>query len=797
MPPLIAALIGTILLTLVLVKGRRGTVYRIFCVLLLSITIWAVVTFCMRASPNTEHALPWEKVMVAIVLFIPALYYHLSVAMVEATKQKRLLLWVYLAVGAMVSLSPTNLLVQSIEVQDYGYAPIIGAAMIPVLAFTYSLLILAFYNFARGYKTAVTPQQKNTRLYIAIAMVFPFLGGILDVFPSFYPAAIFGNIAFCIVTSVAIVRHNLLDIRIVVRKGTTYLLVSALVALPYAGVIIGVSQALGEGNMPLWGYIILLLLLAFIFQPLWRRVQDWVDQRFYGRRYSYVRMLRDLIYNMPRLSDVRELAPNLLHNLAYALNIDRAYLFLSASGDDFSLVLSNEPGGLDSQVSISRDSPLANVLENNREFVYSRDFDTVPHLQALSSRDRELLLHEMGGELFVPLATKAGLIGILVLGAKSNNQPYSGDDLQILSASLPQLAVSLDNARLYEQEKQTVSELYALEEKYRTLTQELNVGVFRRTPEMDGEFLETNPALVQILGYDSEEELYRARMLALYEDPGEAREFCEQLIMEGAVKGEEVRLKKKDGTPFWGRITATLIRDEDANPRFCQGVLEDITEWKQAQDKIRASLEEKEMLLKEIHHRVKNNLQIISSLLRRQGRQMQDETLKQMLKESENRILSMSLIHEKLYHSENLAAINFRQFIRSVSHSLFRSYGAANVALNPDIEDVHLPIDTAIPCGLIVNELVSNALKYAFPEGQAGEVDIVLHSIGDGEVELVVRDNGVGIPEDIDIRNTDSLGMDLVTMLSEKQLHGKLELDRSQGTEFRIRFPLPSEERVS
>ncbi|MFP4642110.1 MAG: PAS domain S-box protein [Dehalococcoidia bacterium] len=217
----------------------------------------------------------------------------------------------------------------------------------------------------------------------------------------------------------------------------------------------------------------------------------------------------------------------------------------------------------------------------------------------------------------------------------------------------------------------------------------------------------------------------------------------------------------------------------------------EMVERKRAEEQIQKDLTEKETLLREIHHRVKNNLQIVSSLLRRQGRQVQDETLKQMLKESENRVLSMSLIHEKLYHSENLAAIDFREFIRSVSHSLVRSYGTANVTLKPDIEDIQLPVDTAIPCGMIVNELISNALKHAFPEGQAGQVEIELHRTGDSDVELVVRDNGVGMPEDMDIRKTQTLGMDLVVMLSEKQLGGKLDLDRTQGTEFRIRFPSP------
>ncbi len=318
--------------------------------------------------------------------------------------------------------------------------------------------------------------------------------------------------------------------------------------------------------------------------------------------------------------------------------------------------------------------------------------------------------------------------------------------------------------------------------------QGLNVGVFRRGLGLEGELIEVNPAYTYLYGYDTEEEMRKVPLPELFEDPEEATEYIKQLRDEGSVGGKQLRLKKKDGTIFWGRITATSIRNEAGNPECYQGIVEDTTERKQAQDKICTSLEEKETLLREIHHRVKNNLQIVSSLLRSQSRQVGDETLKQLLKESENRITSMSIIHEKLYQSENLAAINFKEFIRSLSHTLFRSYGTTNITLKMDIEDMQLPIDTAVPCGLIINELVSNSLKYAFPRGQGGEVDIGLHRIDGGEVELMVSDNGVGMPEDIDIRNTESLGMHLVMILGENQLNGRVDLDRSAGTVFRIRF---------
>ncbi|VVB89940.1 Methyl sulfide methyltransferase-associated sensor [uncultured archaeon] len=207
------------------------------------------------------------------------------------------------------------------------------------------------------------------------------------------------------------------------------------------------------------------------------------------------------------------------------------------------------------------------------------------------------------------------------------------------------------------------------------------------------------------------------------------------------------------------------------------------------EEQIKESLTEKEVLLKEIHHRVKNNMQIISSLLRLQSRDVTEKKYIDMFTDSQNRITSMALIHEKLYQSKGLAKIDFDDYIRDLANGLFQSYGAnSNIGLKIDVRDVSLGIDSAIPCGLVVNELVTNSLKHAFPDGRRGEVLISLHPTPGNMIELIIRDNGVSIPEDIDIRKTESLGLHLVTILVENQLHGEINLDRSKGTEFLVKF---------
>jgi len=217
-------------------------------------------------------------------------------------------------------------------------------------------------------------------------------------------------------------------------------------------------------------------------------------------------------------------------------------------------------------------------------------------------------------------------------------------------------------------------------------------------------------------------------------------------------------------------------------------VLRDITRRKQTEEKIRASLKEKEVLLKEIHHRVNNNLQIISSLLSLQSEYVKDARCTASLEESRNRIRTMALVHEKLYQSENLASINLKEYVKSLVSGLVRSYRVNTDRITPktNVEDIFLGVDTAIPCGLIINELVSNALKHAFPD-RKGEITVTLHSVDD-IIELTVSDNGIGIPDNIDFKAAETLGLHLVTILAEDQLEGEITLDRSKGTSFKITF---------
>ena len=300
-----------------------------------------------------------------------------------------------------------------------------------------------------------------------------------------------------------------------------------------------------------------------------------------------------------------------------------------------------------------------------------------------------------------------------------------------------------------------------------------------------GNFLEVNDAYCQMIGY-SRDELLKMGVLDVDED-----QFPEQVIQsiqQVAARGHgrfEVRHRHKDGRIIDIEISTNYMETEEKFFVF----LRDTTARKQTEDELRKSEERNRTLVKESHHRVKNNLQVISSLLNLQAQNIADETLLAVLQDSSNRVQSMSLIHERLYQSEDLTQIDLADYIRTLSEELVRSYHVATDALSFEFqfEEVMLGIDAAVSCGLIVNELVTNAFQHAFAAGQKGTIGIGLQTNQEDQITLTVWDDGRGIPPEMDFFQTESLGLKLVMNLV-KQLNGKIDINRKDGTKFEVVF---------
>ncbi|WP_416671231.1 PAS domain-containing sensor histidine kinase [Egbenema bharatensis] len=261
----------------------------------------------------------------------------------------------------------------------------------------------------------------------------------------------------------------------------------------------------------------------------------------------------------------------------------------------------------------------------------------------------------------------------------------------------------------------------------------------------------------------------------------------------------EYRVVYPNQTIHWIAARGRVFLDQAGNPLRMSGVDLDISDRKQSEEQIRSALNEKEVLLKEIHHRVKNNLQIISSLLRMQARQTLHSSTATLFQEAQNRVQSMALIHEQLYQSPDLSHIQFGRYVRVLVNQLFQCYGVSpeRITLAIEADEMPLNLNTAIPCGLIVNELVTNALKHAFPDNQHGSITLQLKIAPDPNHAaiqqgiLTVADDGIGIPPDLNWQTSPSLGLRIVRNLV-KQICGELTIQHQTGTTFCITFPCPS-----
>ena len=337
--------------------------------------------------------------------------------------------------------------------------------------------------------------------------------------------------------------------------------------------------------------------------------------------------------------------------------------------------------------------------------------------------------------------------------------------------------------------KRTEEALRESEEIYRTLFEsEPNYTILL---SLDGVILDINTAALNIIGI-SKHEIVGKNFEEITIFPKEDMEinsemFSSLLKQEAKSQHYESRIYDKNGNiRTLETVLTTIIKDN--KPSHFLVISIDVTERKLSEDKIKFSLKEKDILLKEIHHRVKNNMQIISSLLNLQTNYIDDEVALNVLRESQNRVKTMGMIHEKLYQSNDFINIKFDDYILRLVTDLFYSYNIQEDHIKPviEVEDVRLNIETGVPCGLIISELVSNSLKYAFPKGKTGNLNVSLKRCSN-KYELTISDNGIGFPEDLDFKNTDSLGLQLVNNLVD-QIDGEITLDTSQGTKFKIIF---------
>ncbi|WP_319586423.1 PAS domain S-box protein [uncultured Desulfobulbus sp.] len=415
-----------------------------------------------------------------------------------------------------------------------------------------------------------------------------------------------------------------------------------------------------------------------------------------------------------------------------------------------------------------------------RRAVIHNDYPSLPHRKGLPPGHAEVRR-----ELVVPIFRNESIVAVFGVGNKA--QEYDQEDIDLVT-SLGDMAWDIVLR------KRTEEGLLRSEERFRKLLESLPaVAVQGYSP--DGTTQYWNQASEQLYGYSAEEAIGRNLLDLII--PPEMQDAVRQAIGQMAETGQpiaasELALMHRDGSRV-AVYSSHLILEIPGQPPelFCVDI--DLTERKENEDHLAAALAEKEVLLREVHHRVKNNLAAIVGLLDMQRRMLVDPQGRDILTELGGRIRSMSLIHEKLYRADNLARINFQHYLQALISHLRTSFGSPRIHCQAEAQGVEMPLDLAVPCGMIINELVTNALKYAFPGGLPAPGNDtcriwVRMQLENGVYTLSVADNGVGLPPELDWTGAKTLGMVLIRMLGRHQLGGSYELDRQEGLRFTLTF---------
>ncbi|NET03835.1 MAG: PAS domain S-box protein [Symploca sp. SIO2B6] len=506
------------------------------------------------------------------------------------------------------------------------------------------------------------------------------------------------------------------------------------------------------------------------------------------KRERYLSTLVELQRQLIVCDDLNDYYPNFLQHLGETTNASRAYLFDCFLGQNGKVLASQRLEWCAEDIRSEIDNPLlqnfpmeealpdlSKTLRQGNIFCKT--------LVECNESERELLeFQDILSILLLPLIVEGKLVGFF--GFDICTEVRKWEELEI---TMLQVAATVVSLKLEHLKAETA--LRESEEKLRQLAENTH-DIFWVYDLVQYKCLYVSPAYETVCGRSCESvyENIKNHLNSVYPEDKEKVITEWRLQRQGEFADNEYRILRPDGKIRWLQNRGFPIRNTSGEIYRCAGVAKDITERKQVEQQIKASLKEKEVLLKEIHHRVKNNLQVISSLLDLQACQSPDLVINRMFSESRNRVKAMALIHEKLYQSDDLSKVNIAEYIEALTVDLIYTYTTyqRHIDIQVQVDDIHLSIDTAIPVGLIVNELVSNALKHGFTQKKSGTIWIELTS-EDSDFLLVVKNDGVKLLDNLNVQTPKSLGLQLVKALSN-QLDGKMKMVAEPVTTFEVRF---------
>lgn len=452
--PLLLVFLGLILLVIIIRGHIKSTIHRLFALYLLMIALWGLFIFAMRYSPDIDHALRWDRFPLSLAPLMSVVLYHFSEKYTNSRTRHWYIPLLYIVSFIFIILIFTGHILQDMQIRPYGYAPVFAPLFIPYALFMYTLSIWAMINFIKIWKYSYDVDKKNRAAYINMGLIIMIISGFGDLLPSFglplYPSVIIGMLIFCLLVTIAIVKHNLLDIRVAIRKSTAYFITSVLLATPFIGIFLIVTDVSTHIEIPLWASMLILLLIAVIWPQLWKVVQDRVDRWFFRGRYDTLKALEKFSRDTQSLSDSDQLASNVVQLITNALSTKSAYLLLLNKTEKLYETISySAVKNTLSAISIKSSSLLVKWLDRYGIMLLVQDMEILPQLQAISDREKQAL-HDIEASLIIPLKLSGRpLFGMLILGQKRSETPFTVEDKQLISTICNQMAMKLNNVQLY------------------------------------------------------------------------------------------------------------------------------------------------------------------------------------------------------------------------------------------------------------------------------------------------------------------------------------------------------------
>jgi len=644
LPPLGIFVTGVILVVVVLRKGQRAFARQVLCYMLVSVALTGLLLFGMRASVDVNQAVLWERAIFVVTFATFVFYYHFILAYTNTRGIRSILYVAYSFLIVAAILIPTDLIVERMSLEDYGYAPVIGPLAFPIIITGLFLVGHGIRNLVKRYGASSSGEERNRLHYLTVAAPILAAGILVDLLApsSLPPVGVWTVLTFCAIATIVIVKYHLLDIRILIRKGLVYILVSAIIAIPYVGVLFLLNQVVRTGMEPWWAHVVIILVLAIILRPLYSWAQRSVDRLFYRDRYDYLMALEQFSKETQSIAELKRLGSTVVKLISGALRTSNVSLLLKSERKEGLAVVSTI--GLDSPPSgviLGKESLLVTWLRLNGDIISSKELNIIPELQNIARMERQNL-EKLRAELYVPIITRDGeLSGLVILGEKLSRQAYTVEDKRLLSTIANQSAVTLENARLYEEAKHSEKALRESEEKLRLTFDSVAQGI--TVSDQDANIVQVNQAVLRMHGCDSKDELIGrgAFEFIAEKDRTEAMKNLKRTSEQGCLNNIEYTLLRKDGSEFDAELSTAVLRDASGNPTGFVAITQDISERKRAQERERRLQEQLNLssrlasvgeLAAGVAHEINNPLTGILGFSHRLLRKCTDQNISQDLK---------------------------------------------------------------------------------------------------------------------------------------------------------------------